>query len=167
MIRKSIILSLAATALGVLAMSTTSASAFHFGGGGGARVGGAHFGGMHFSGARVAGPRIGFRQNFQFRRIVRVLPPHHHWHWRWHFAHRPYWIAPVADLVPLAPDPEYSRKYYVRLRELRDRLEKEFQFPLPQLSMGMSGDYRIAVEEGATLVRVGTAIFGSRRAKGQ
>jgi len=44
-------------------------------------------------------------------------------------------------------------------------LEKEFRLPLPQLSMGMSGDYRIAVEEGATLVRVGTAIFGERRTK--
>ena len=52
-----------------------------------------------------------------------------------------------------------------RSRELRDQLEKEFRFPLPHLSMGMSGDYRIAVEEGATLVRVGTAIFGERRAR--
>jgi uncharacterized pyridoxal phosphate-containing UPF0001 family protein len=51
------------------------------------------------------------------------------------------------------------------LRQLRDRLEKEFRFPLPQLSMGMTGDYRVAVEEGATLVRVGTAVFGERRAK--
>jgi len=76
-------------------------------------------------------------------------------------------VEGLMTIPPLAPDPEYSRKYYVRLRELRDRLEKEFQFPLPQLSMGMSGDYRIAVEEGATLVRVGTAIFGNRRAKGQ
>jgi hypothetical protein len=101
MIRKSSILSLAAVAtLGVLAMSTTNASAFHFGGGG-ARVGGVHFGGGHFGGARLAGPRIGFRQSFAFRRIVRI--PHHHWHWRWHFAHRPYWIAPVAAAPLLRP----------------------------------------------------------------
>jgi hypothetical protein len=103
MIRKSTILALAAVAsLGALAMSTTSASAFHFGGGG-ARIGGAHVGGLHLGGARVAGPHIGFRQNFAFRRIVRVWPPHHHWHWRWHFAHRPYWIAPVVATSVVRP----------------------------------------------------------------
>jgi uncharacterized pyridoxal phosphate-containing UPF0001 family protein len=48
------------------------------------------------------------------------------------------------------------------LRELRDALEKEFDLKLPQLSMGMTQDFSIAVEEGATLVRVGTAIFGKR-----
>jgi PLP dependent protein len=74
-------------------------------------------------------------------------------------------ILGLMTIPPLSPRPEDSRKYFVRLRELRDRLEKDFQFPLPQLSMGMSGDYWIAVEEGATLVRVGTAIFGERRAK--
>jgi hypothetical protein len=50
----------------------------------------------------------------------------------------------------------------VTLRELRDEMEKEFNLRLPQLSMGMSGDFVIAIEEGATLVRVGTAIFGQR-----
>jgi uncharacterized pyridoxal phosphate-containing UPF0001 family protein len=70
-------------------------------------------------------------------------------------------------IPPPASNPEDSRKYFVQLRQLRDQLEKEFRFPLPQLSMGMSGDYRVAVEEGATLVRVGTAIFGERRAKRQ
>jgi PLP dependent protein len=74
-------------------------------------------------------------------------------------------ILGLMTIPPLSPRPEDSRKYFARLRELRDRLEKVFQFPLPQLSMGMSGDYWIAVEEGATLVRVGTAIFGERRAK--
>ena len=58
---------------------------------------------------------------------------------------------------------EVSRKHFVELRELRDALEKEFQVKLPQLSMGMTNDYIVAVEEGATLVRVGTAIFGERR----
>jgi uncharacterized pyridoxal phosphate-containing UPF0001 family protein len=48
------------------------------------------------------------------------------------------------------------------LRELRDRLEKEFAIKLPHLSMGMTHDFPIAIEEGATLVRVGTAIFGAR-----
>jgi PLP dependent protein len=74
-------------------------------------------------------------------------------------------VEGLMTIPPLASNPENSRKYFVQLRQLRDRLEKEFRFPLPQLSMGMSGDYRIAVEEGATLVRVGTAIFGERRAK--
>jgi hypothetical protein len=48
------------------------------------------------------------------------------------------------------------------LRELRDELQREFTVGLPHLSMGMSNDYAVAVEEGATLVRVGTAIFGER-----
>ena len=47
----------------------------------------------------------------------------------------------------------------------RDAVQAEGRVPLPQLSMGMSGDYAVAVEEGATLVRVGTAIFGERRGK--
>jgi len=72
-------------------------------------------------------------------------------------------IEGLMTIPPLAPSPELSRKYFVQLRELRDQLEKEFSFSLPCLSMGMSGDYKVAVEEGATLVRVGTAIFGSRK----
>jgi PLP dependent protein len=76
-------------------------------------------------------------------------------------------VEGLMTIPPPASNPEDSRKYFVQLRQLRDRLEKEFRFPLPQLSMGMSGDYRVAVEEGATLVRVGTAIFGERRAKRQ
>jgi pyridoxal phosphate enzyme (YggS family) len=59
-------------------------------------------------------------------------------------------------------DPEAVRPYFRALRELRDRLQDLSGLPLPELSMGMSGDYQAAVEEGATLVRVGTAIFGSR-----
>jgi PLP dependent protein len=74
-------------------------------------------------------------------------------------------VEGLMTIPPLASNPENSRKYFVQLRQLRDRLEKEFQFPLPHLSMGMSGDYRVAIEEGATLVRVGTAIFGERRAR--
>ncbi len=74
-------------------------------------------------------------------------------------------VEGLMTIPPLASDPENSRRYFVQLRQLRDRLEKEFRFPLPHLSMGMSGDYRVAVEEGATLLRVGTAIFGERRAK--
>jgi uncharacterized pyridoxal phosphate-containing UPF0001 family protein len=53
----------------------------------------------------------------------------------------------------------------VTLRELRDRLQEDFRVPLPRLSMGMSGDFAVAIEEGATLVRVGTAIFGERKGR--
>jgi PLP dependent protein len=74
-------------------------------------------------------------------------------------------VEGLMTIPPQAANPENSRKYFVRLRELRDQLEKEFRFSLPHLSMGMSGDYRIAIEEGATFVRVGTAIFGERRAR--
>jgi PLP dependent protein len=74
-------------------------------------------------------------------------------------------IEGLMTIPPLSANPEDSRRYFVLLRQLRDGLEKEFRLSLPHLSMGMSGDYRIAVEEGATLVRVGTAIFGERRAK--
>lgn len=72
-------------------------------------------------------------------------------------------IEGLMTIPPLAANPENSRKYFIGLRQIRDRLEQEFRFPLPNLSMGMSGDYRVAVEEGATLVRVGTAIFGERK----
>ena len=72
-------------------------------------------------------------------------------------------IEGLMCIPPLAEEAEISRKYFVELRELRDVLEKEFQVKLPRLSMGMTNDYSVAVEEGATLVRVGTAIFGERR----
>lgn len=71
-------------------------------------------------------------------------------------------VEGLMTIPPLAPEAEASRRYFVALRELRDRLEAEFDLRLPQLSMGMSGDYEIAIEEGATLARVGTAIFGER-----
>jgi len=72
-------------------------------------------------------------------------------------------IEGLMCIPPLAEEAETSRMYFVELRELRDALEKEFEVKLPQLSMGMTNDYRVAVEEGATLVRVGTAIFGERK----
>jgi len=74
-------------------------------------------------------------------------------------------IDGLMTIPPFDPDPETSRKYFVALRELRDRLATEFHTPLPELSMGMSGDFAVAIEEGATFVRVGTAIFGERRGK--
>src|SRR6266446_5674057 len=71
-------------------------------------------------------------------------------------------ILGLMTIPPIADEAEGSRKYFVALRELRDRVETEFQVDLAQLSMGMTQDYAVAVEEGATLVRVGTAIFGER-----
>jgi pyridoxal phosphate enzyme (YggS family) len=74
-------------------------------------------------------------------------------------------IEGLMTIPPLAPSPEHSRPYFVALRELRDRLAHESGFTLPELSMGMSDDYQVAIAEGATMVRVGTAIFGERRAR--
>jgi pyridoxal phosphate enzyme (YggS family) len=71
-------------------------------------------------------------------------------------------IEGLMTIPPLAPEAEASRKYFVALRELRDQCAAEFEVPLPHLSMGMTGDFAVAIEEGATLVRVGTAIFGKR-----
>jgi len=71
-------------------------------------------------------------------------------------------ILGLMCIPPLAEEAEKSRRYFVQLRELRDRLQAEFHVDLAQLSMGMTQDYDVAVEEGATLVRVGTAIFGER-----
>lgn len=74
-------------------------------------------------------------------------------------------ILGLMTIPPLADKAEASRRYFVELRQLRDRLQTEFHVDLPQLSMGMTQDFPIAVEESATLVRVGTAIFGERRAR--
>ena len=71
-------------------------------------------------------------------------------------------IEGVMTIPPLAEEAEPSRRFFVDLRENRDALEKEFDMKLPHLSMGMTNDFVVAVEEGATLVRVGTAIFGAR-----
>ncbi len=71
-------------------------------------------------------------------------------------------VLGFMTLPPWLADPEAVRPYFRALRELRDRLEASLGLPLPELSMGMSGDFEVAVAEGATLVRVGTAIFGSR-----
>jgi PLP dependent protein len=70
----------------------------------------------------------------------------------------------VMGLMTMPPflAPEAVRPYFRALRQLRDRLQDLSGHPLPELSMGMSGDFEAAIEEGATLVRVGTAIFGSR-----
>ena len=71
-------------------------------------------------------------------------------------------IEGLMTIPPLTEEAEASREFFVQLRELRDALENEFSLKLPELSMGMTNDFPIAVEEGATMVRVGTAIFGER-----
>jgi uncharacterized pyridoxal phosphate-containing UPF0001 family protein len=69
-------------------------------------------------------------------------------------------------MAPYSEDPESARPHFARLRELRDALSKECGLPLQELSMGMSGDFEQAIAEGATIVRVGSAIFGEREAPG-
>ena len=71
-------------------------------------------------------------------------------------------VLGLMTMPPWFPDPEAARPYFRALRVLRDHLRGLTGLPLTELSMGMSGDFAVAVEEGATLVRVGTAIFGSR-----
>ena len=69
-------------------------------------------------------------------------------------------------LPPVFDSPEEARPYFEHLRELRDELAQTLGQPLPELSMGMTGDFEAAIEEGATIVRVGTYIFGPRPPKG-
>ncbi|WP_295638444.1 YggS family pyridoxal phosphate-dependent enzyme [uncultured Mailhella sp.] len=76
-------------------------------------------------------------------------------------------VRGLMCLPPRCGEGEEARPYFVMLRRLRDDMEKRFGLSLPELSMGMSGDYREAVAEGATLIRVGTDIFGPRPVKGQ
>ena len=75
-------------------------------------------------------------------------------------------VQGLMTMPPLGTDPEDSRQFFVRLRQLRDHLAPRFpRADWHELSMGTSADYTIAVEEGATLVRVGTAIVGARKYK--
>jgi PLP dependent protein len=72
-------------------------------------------------------------------------------------------IQGLMTIPPFAQDPEKSRPHFRRLRELKAQCEELLALPLPHLSMGMSGDFEIAIEEGATIVRIGTALFGPRK----
>ena len=65
-------------------------------------------------------------------------------------------------LAPWVPEPEKVRPIFQQLRELKETCEQKLGAPLQHLSMGMSGDFEVAIEEGATLVRIGTALFGPR-----
>ena len=71
-------------------------------------------------------------------------------------------ILGLMTMAPYGDNPEDARPVFRTLRELRDELQSTYQHPLPELSMGMSGDFEPAIEEGATLVRVGSSIFGAR-----
>jgi uncharacterized pyridoxal phosphate-containing UPF0001 family protein len=68
----------------------------------------------------------------------------------------------LMTMPPYFDSPEMSRPYYIELRELKEKVVRE-GIPMKELSMGMSNDFEIAIEEGATYVRVGTAIFGPRK----
>jgi hypothetical protein len=75
-------------------------------------------------------------------------------------------VEGLMAIPPYSGDPEATRPYFERLRELRDRLVRETGAALREMSMGMSNDFEAAIGEGATMVRVGTAIFGSRQGRG-
>jgi len=74
-------------------------------------------------------------------------------------------VVGLMTIPPFAPDPEAARPFFRRLRELRDRWRDEFGLALDGLSMGMSGDFAVAIEEGATWVRIGSSIFGQRQGR--
>ncbi|HEY6651631.1 MAG TPA: alanine racemase, partial [Actinomycetota bacterium] len=71
----------------------------------------------------------------------------------------------LMTIPPVTPTAEEARPWFVRLRELRDRIRRTYPDVL-ELSMGMSLDYQVAIEEGATMVRIGTALFGPRAESG-
>lgn len=75
-------------------------------------------------------------------------------------------VRGLMTIAPLDEDPESARNCFRRLRDLRDELAQRYpRLDLSELSMGMSGDFEIAIEEGSTLVRIGTALFGAREAR--
>jgi len=67
----------------------------------------------------------------------------------------------LMTIPPYSENPEDSRPFFRKLRELKEKLNRE-GFPLTELSMGMSNDFKVAIEEGATILRIGTLIFGPR-----
>jgi len=74
-------------------------------------------------------------------------------------------VQGLMTVPPWTPDPEKVRPVFRMMRELKGRCEEALGAPLPHLSMGMSGDFEVAIEEGSTMVRIGTALFGARRTK--
>jgi len=73
-------------------------------------------------------------------------------------------VIGLMAIPPFREDAEMARPFFSKLREIRDRLQESQGVHLPELSMGMSHDFPIAIAEGSTLVRIGTALFGSRSA---
>jgi PLP dependent protein len=69
-------------------------------------------------------------------------------------------IHGLMTMAPWTPEPEKARPVFGRLRELKQECEAILGAPLPHLSMGMTGDFEVAIEEGSTLVRIGSALFG-------
>jgi len=73
-------------------------------------------------------------------------------------------VRGLMTMAPIVDDPEVARPVFMALRRLRDALREDFpQADWSELSMGMTDDFPVAIEEGATLVRIGRAIFGARR----
>jgi PLP dependent protein len=71
-------------------------------------------------------------------------------------------VQGLMTVPPFLPLPEDARPFFRKLRELRDQWKKQTGFPLDELSMGMSHDFDVAVEEGSTMVRIGSLLFGDR-----
>ncbi|MFC1960692.1 YggS family pyridoxal phosphate-dependent enzyme, partial [Chloroflexota bacterium] len=72
----------------------------------------------------------------------------------------------LMTMAPIVPDPEMTRPIFADLRQLQTALREDFpQVDWSELSMGMSGDFQVAISEGATIVRIGRAIFGARRTR--
>ena len=71
-------------------------------------------------------------------------------------------IRGLMTMAPYSDNPDEARPFFAKLRELRNRLASQTGLPLSELSMGMSGDFEQGIAEGGTIVRVGSAIFGSR-----
>jgi hypothetical protein len=69
----------------------------------------------------------------------------------------------LMTVPELTADPQEARPVFRRLREMREALSRQFHCDLPELSMGMSRDFEFAIEEGATQIRIGTALFGARQ----
>ena len=71
-------------------------------------------------------------------------------------------VTGLMCIPPAVANPEDARVWFRKIVDLRDLLESKYSVKLPHLSMGMSGDFEVAIQEGATYVRVGTSIFGGR-----
>lgn len=73
-----------------------------------------------------------------------------------------FWVSGLMCIPPVLDDPEGSRPHFAHLQKLQKQAQDALGRPLPELSMGMTGDAEVAIQEGATMVRIGTAIFGER-----